>query len=499
MGKSRKIRQELLRMKEVANLAVVAHTDVGGGAGPGPTTTSYGGGAGTEIPPKVKSLQERMETVCKIIERLSRTNDKKNIMVEAKEWFFDGQFMEKLDNNPYLLCFSNGVVDFKHNVFRKGIPDDCVSKSTNIDYTPLDPGKHGKLMNEIEDFMHKLFPCPELHDYMWEHLASVLIGVGLNQTFNMYIGIGQNGKSVLVSLMEHVLGEYKGDVPLTMLTQQRTKVGGLAPELVQLKGVRYAVMQEPSKGDRINEGIMKQVTGGDPIQARAPYMLQTLSFIPQFKLVVCSNEFMEIRSNDHGTWRRVRVVDFESLFTEKPRQDDPNKPHQFLLDKKIKERFVEWAPVFAAMLVNRAFVTAGNVTDCAKVMSSSMKYRDRENYISEFLNEVVEASEVPGASVTKTRLRTEFREWFHQTQGGNYKSKLFNDVMAEMERMFGKMVDGASEFRGCTLKKRASTHGSVAFDSNGSENGSITTEHSRLPPVTETAAAEEDMVFEEDD
>lgn len=74
---------------------------------------------------------------------------------------------------------------------------------------------------------------------------------------------------------EKVLGDYEGDVPLTLITQQRTKIGGLAPELVQLKGVRYAVIQEPSKGDKINEGIMKQLTGGDPIQARAPYMPQT--------------------------------------------------------------------------------------------------------------------------------------------------------------------------------------------------------------------------------
>jgi phage/plasmid-associated DNA primase len=165
----------------------------------------------------------------------------------------------------------------------------------------------------------------------------------------MYVGIGQNGKSVLVNLMEHVLGDYKGDVPLTLLTQPRTKVGGLSPELVQLKGVRYAVIQEPSKGDRINEGIMKQLTGGDPIQARSPYMLKTLTFVPQFKLVVCSNEFMVIRSQDHGTWRRIRVVDFEALFTENPRQGDESKPYQYILDKGIKEKFHSWREVFASL------------------------------------------------------------------------------------------------------------------------------------------------------
>ena len=57
---------------------------------------------------------------------------------------------------------------------------------------------------------------------------------------------------------------------------------------MQLQGVRYAVMQEPSKGDKINEGIMKEITGGDPIQGRALFK-ETITFIPQFKLVVCTN------------------------------------------------------------------------------------------------------------------------------------------------------------------------------------------------------------------
>jgi P4 family phage/plasmid primase-like protien len=491
IAKSRKLRSELIRMREAANLAAAANSTATTSAPapvalppPPPAPSAPQPNAASDLTSRLKFMQQRMETVCSIIERLAKTSEKKNIMTEAKELFFDGQFLERLDTNPYLLCFNNGVIDFKHKIFRKGIPEDCVSKTTNIHYVPLDATKHGKIVAEIEDFMHKLFPCPELHTYMWEHLASTLIGVGLNQTFNMYIGIGQNGKSVLVNLMEHVLGEYKGDVPLTMLTQQRTKVGGLAPELVQLKGVRYAVMQEPSKGDRINEGIMKQVTGGDPIQARAPYMPQTLSFIPQFKLIVCSNEFMEIRSNDHGTWRRVRVVDFESLFTEKPRTDDPHKPHQFLLDKKLKERFPEWAPIFASMLVERAFVTGGNVTDCEKVMSSSNKYREREDYISEFLRDVVEPSATE--TVDKARLRNEFREWFAHTQGGNYKSKLFNDVVTEMERRYGKLE--GTEFRGCVFKKKSAN--SMAYSDNASViTGTSATVHGNAAP--------EEIAFEE--
>ena len=287
---------------------------------------------------------------------LANTNDKKNIMTEAKELFYDGTFLEKMDTNPYLLCFNNGVVDFKENCFRKGQPEDIISLCTNIDYVTLNHTKHKGIMNEIHDFMNKLFPDKALCKYMWEHLASTLIGTSSNQTFNMYIGVGSNGKSVLMNLMEKVLGQYKGDVPTTLVTEKRGKVGGLAPEIVQLKGIRYAVMQEPSKGDVINEGMMKQLTSGkDPIQGRAPYMPKTISFIPQLKLAVACNALMGVKANDHGTWRRIRVVPFKSLFTETPVDDDHEKPHQFMLDKNIEEKFDDWKEVFAAMLVDIVF------------------------------------------------------------------------------------------------------------------------------------------------
>jgi P4 family phage/plasmid primase-like protien len=394
--------------------------------------------SGTDVEDDKNPYKIKVNKCVQIYERLGKSSEKKNIMTECKELFYDGTFLEKLDNNPYLMCFTNGVVDFKQKVFRNGVPEDCLSKCTNIDYVHINPAIHADIINEIEDFMKKLFPHPDLYKYMWSHLSSTLIGTSADQTFNMYIGIGQNGKSVLVNLMEKCLGDYKGDVPLSLLTQQRTKIGGLAPELVQLKGVRYAVMQEPSKGDKINEGIMKQVTGGDPLQARSPYMLQTISFIPQFKLVVCSNEFMEIKSMDHGTWRRIRVVDFESLFTDKPVNDDADKPYQYKLDKNIKEKFNLWKHIFMSMMVEIAFKTDGMVEDCDKVMSSSNSYRERQDYFAEFINDRIIVN--PTGCVIKSVLLSVFKEWYNSNYG--FKGNNPKDITGHIDKRFSKNKNG---------------------------------------------------------
>ena len=319
-----------------------------------------------------EARKRQINRLCDITNYLRKTSWKSNIMKECAGLFYDRDFMNKLDQNPYLLCCKNYVIDFEKRTHRKGLPEDYLSNCTNIDYVQYNETKNYDTMQEITEFFDQLFPNPELRHYMWEHLASCCLGTILNQTFNIYTGSGRNGKSKLVDLMSKVLGDYKGTIPITLITQKRNSIGSTSSEIVQLKGTRYAVMQEPSKGDKINEGIMKEITGGDPIQGRALFK-DTITFIPQFKLVVCTNTLFDIKSNDDGTWRRIRVCDFMSKFLDKPYEEDekfPKEsfPHQYPIDKNIDSKFNKWAPVLLSMFVNLLFQqedeNRGKVSDC---------------------------------------------------------------------------------------------------------------------------------------
>lgn len=365
-----------------------------------------------------EAMRKKTSKLADLAVLLKKTHWKNNIMREACELFYDKDFLNKLDHNPYLLCFNNGVIDFKERKHRPGQPDDYISKCTNIDYIPI-TSNETVIVQRVNTFMEELFPNKELRKYMWEHLASVLVGTLDNQTFNIYLGPGRNGKSCLVDLMSAVLGNYKETVPTCMITQNRTSIGSTSSEIVKLMGVRYAVMQEPKKGECINEGIMKEITGGDPIQGRALYK-DTVTFIPQFKLVVTTNVLFDIKSNDDGTWRRIRVCDFASKFLENPYADDnfPKEqfPYQFPLDKQLKEKFKLWAPVFASLLVSLAFETQGNVKDCKVVMASGSNYRDGQDYITEFAKEKI--MKCNDSKIQKSELMQTFKEWYQINYGG---------------------------------------------------------------------------------
>jgi len=301
-------------------------------------------------------LQKKMKIIGEVSIKLKRTNDKNNIMREAAEIFYDGEFIRHMDTNKYLMCFNNGVVDFGNKIFREGYPEDYITKTTKINYLPYDStsDEFMNTVNEIEVFMGKLFPIPDLNRYMRDHLASCLIGANKNQTFNVYHGSGSNGKSIIADLMSVTVGEYKGTVPITLVTDVRGKIGGTSDEVLKLKGVRYAVMQEPSKNVKLNEGIMKELTGGDPIQARGLYSESEI-FEPQFNLVVCTNNLFDIESNDDGTWRRIRKCDFLAKFIDEGETYNDETPYIHKKDKSLKDKLPSFAPVFASMLVKRAF------------------------------------------------------------------------------------------------------------------------------------------------
>jgi P4 family phage/plasmid primase-like protien len=382
-------------------------------------------------------LQKKVKDIIDIKFKCKKTNDKNNIMREAAEIFYDGEFIKSMDTNKHLLCFNNGVIDFKNKEFREGYPEDYITITTRINYTPFDENNSEmqEIANQITSFMKTLFPIADLNKYMWDHFASCLIGANKNQTFNVYHGSGSNGKSIIADLMSLTLGEYKGTVPITLVTEKRGLIGGTSDEVLKLKGIRYAVMQEPTKGVKLNEGIMKELTGGDPIQARGLYSESEI-FEPQFNLVVCTNNLFDIESNDDGTWRRIRKCDFLAKFIDEGEEHTDDTPYVYIKDKDLKDKLPDFAPVFASMLVKRAFETDGVVENCETVNKASMKYRNGQDHIAAFVNNRIEKTGNKKDRINKRGVSEEFKIWFQQEQGAR-KVPRGEELFNYMEKKFG--------------------------------------------------------------
>jgi P4 family phage/plasmid primase-like protien len=373
--------------------------------------------------PRHEDVRRVLKTIADVSVKLKNTATKNNIIREAMVLFYDKHFLEKMDANKYLMCFKNGVVDFKNKEFRSGYPQDYITKCTNIDYEEYNPSFHEETSKQLLLFMEQLFPIKSLNEYMWNHLASCLIGGNKNQTFNVYRGSGSNGKSILTTLMSLAFGEYKATVPVTLVTEKRNGIGGTSSEVMQLKGVRYAVMQEPTKDQgRLNEGVMKELTGGDPIQARALYC-EMETFIPQFKLVVCTNTMFEVNSTEDGTWRRFRICDFVSKFKDPDEIVQDTTKYVFPKDKDLDEKLPSWVGVFMSMLVKLAYENQGNVKDCDEVLVASNKYRQGQDLVAAFISENIEKTGNKDDKIKKKEVCRVFTEWCNSAHHGRKAPK----------------------------------------------------------------------------
>ena len=155
-------------------------------------------------------------------------------------------------------------------------------------------------------------------------------------------------------------------------------------------------------------------------------------------MVVTCNSLFDITSNDDGTWRRIRLCDFVSLFTEHPKEGDEDQPFQFKVDKKLDKKFDVWKYPFMSKLIEIAKTEKGNVDDCDIVMAKSNAYRENQDYMAEFIREKVEAFE--GGKIKKGEIYETFKNWYTLQYGrGVPKGK---EVYDSMDKKYGKYTAG---------------------------------------------------------
>ena len=196
--------------------------------------------------------------------------------------------------------------------------------STGINFVEHDDDD--ETIQEIYTFFEQVLPKERVRNYVLTLLASFLNGSTGNEKFHIWTGSGGNGKSKVIELFESAMGTYCAKLPHTIITQKRPASNAAAPELLRTKGRRFVCLQEPDDNEKIQVGFMKELTGGDKIQARGLYK-EPVEFKPQFKMLLTCNHLPRIPSDDGGTWRRLRVVEFTFKFVE-----DPQEPNEFPID-----------------------------------------------------------------------------------------------------------------------------------------------------------------------
>lgn len=385
----------------------------------------------------------RIKQVQKMMGNLKSAPYKSNVMKECQEVFYDKRFREKLDTNPALFPFNNGIYDLVSNIFRPGRPEDFISNTAPIDY--IDFADDDEKVHDVWEYLEKVFPDKSVRKYFVDIASDIFFGGNHQKHVYFLLGEGDNSKSVIQFFFEKMLGKMSIKFNTTVITGKKVQSGSANPELARAGGgVRLATLEEPNSDEMINIGILKNLSGNDSFYARDLFEKgkEGREIVPMFKLFFICNKLPKLKYSDKAVWNRIRVIPFESTFC---RPDDPApdtyeeqlRQKRFPMDKDFSAKIPDMVQAFAWVLLKHRLTIRERV-EPEKVRMATAVYRKQNDIYRQFIDECV--TEDVDKMLSLTELYSQFKDWFkdslphHNLPIKNEVEEYFTKIWDEPEK-----------------------------------------------------------------
>ena len=349
----------------------------------------------------------------------------------------------QFDGSKNLLATDNEIVNLERE------EDECSFESTFWTRKANASRDDKAECSAFKAFLRQVF-CGDTELIAWMQLALgySITGSTEEQVLFMAHGEGSNGKSTLLEVILEVIGGYGRTADVNQF-MQRDKHGIRTLEQVAvLKGVRLAVASELEGNSRLNEALLKRLTGGDTLTAARLHKEQ-FTFIPQFKIWMLMNHLPFTEDNSEGYWRRVRVVPFNAKFKNEQRQIG-------IKDKLLVERdgILNWLIEGARKWYENKTSTGGSgLGSCKAVERATAEYRAPHDPIQAFINDCTLISSDNAEAAGK--LYETYREWAAQNSAaGTLSAPSFAALMAS-KGFKKRRASAGMMYQGLQLRREA--------------------------------------------
>lgn len=215
----------------------------------------------------------------------------------------------QFDADPDLLTVLNGTLHLPTGELRPFSPEDCITLQCDATYRP---GYAHPLWTKALEAV----PA-EMHEWYKDRLGQAITGYPVpDHQLVIAYGSGSNGKSTIVNTVRKAMGGYG------VLISDRVLMASPdahPTELMDLRGARYAVLEETPEARHLNVQRLKTTLGTEYIKARR-IRQDPVEFVATHSLFINTNYRPVVTETDHGTWRRLSLLPFP--FTFRRRQSD---------------------------------------------------------------------------------------------------------------------------------------------------------------------------------
>lgn len=316
---------------------------------------------------------------------------------------------DHLDRDDWLFNVANGTIDLRTGDFRDHRRGDLISKSSPVRY---DPDAVAPLWHRT---LETVLPDADVRRYLQRLIGYALTGTTGEQILAMLYGGGANGKTTITEQFRLLLGDYAMQAPAETFIERR---GDSIPnDVARLRGARLVLATELAEGRRLNEVLVKRLTGGDTITARF-MRAEWFEFQPKFTPILVTNHRPEVRGTDEAIWRRIRLIPF--MVTIPADERDPDLPGRL---RSELSGILNWALEGCA-----AWQRDGLGLPDA-VAAATTSYRSDSDAVGRFLDERCSLS--PEAMTAAAELHAAYKQWAEANGEPELKPKTFGVRLSE--------------------------------------------------------------------
>lgn len=302
--------------------------------------------------------------------------------------------LNDFDADPLLLNVANGVVNLANGTLRDHDPALLLRQQSPVVYDPAAP------CHLWQQFLDRVMPDQEMQSYLQRVVGYSITGCTQEQAMFMHYGAGANGKSVLLEVMSAVTGSYGQTVPRETLLVRANGSTEHPTSVARMAGMRFLQVSETAAGRRLDEEMVKGLTGGEKQTAR--FMNRDFfDFKPTGKIHYVTNHLPRL-TDAESIWRRLHLIGWRVRIPEAEQDKD--------LAQKIIAR--ELSGVLAWAVRGVSTWLEQSLKPPSEVVDDLAQYRQDQDLFGDFLFDV--CLPAPEHFVSSAEIYSAYQIWTMQ-------------------------------------------------------------------------------------
>jgi putative DNA primase/helicase len=366
-----------------------------------------------------------------------------------------------LDVDPYLFGVNNGVVDLRTGLLRSNAKNEFVLKRSSVDYhAKASAPRWLKFVSEITsrpghvvDGKVTFVWRPQLLEALQRLLGYCLTGHTDAQKLFMFLGMGSNGKNVLLDTVMRIVADYGINMPpeIILATTFDKQAEQASPMARTLQGIRLTVCSESKDGQQLDAGVVKRITGGGYLTARGLHEMP-VTFLMTHKLILMTNHQPGLSQMDPAIRGRLFVVPFDMRWN-RPGETNPDPILPDADPKLMEQLWQEREGILRWLVEGAAKYHAHGLSVCPEVAAFTRDYVDSQDVLNRWIGSLERCSPAEGmlaselVSDYQSYCRAEDEAYEHMTSadmGRKLKRCGFESKKTALGRRYGLRRGGAT-------------------------------------------------------